>query len=193
MKQVAFTLKLAMMWTMDLGTLLHHAENTRCLGPIQALKQNFEYTSTQRLVLFMMSIHHICGNEIQIRSRRMFWELAPEDVIGELTDLSCANAEREWKRRKHKMEKASRWSWTEHENSTRTMHLREYTLREFWEIFVDDGPFGADAFFRHVNVQNKPYSPMHGRQWMRSMDGRMKRKGWDPNSQHARGSTPKKR
>ena len=52
------------------------------------------------------------------------------------------------------MEKASRRSWTENENSTRTMHLREYTPREFREIFVDDGPFGADACFRHVNVQS---------------------------------------
>ena len=53
------------------------------------------------------------------------------------------------------MAKASRWSWTENENSPRTMQLREYTLREFWEIFVDDRPFGADACFRHVNVQSK--------------------------------------
>ena len=35
------------------------------------------------------------------------------------------------------------------------MHLSEYTLREFREIFVDDGPSGADAFFRHENVQSK--------------------------------------
>ena len=32
-------------------------------------------------------------------------------------------------------------------NNPRAMQLREYTLREFWEIFVDDRPFGADAFF----------------------------------------------
>ena len=85
----------------------------------------------------------------------MFWELAPEDVSGKLTDQSCANVEREWKRRKHKMGKASRKSWTENENSTRTLHLREYTLREFWEVFVDGRPFGAGAFFRYVNVQSK--------------------------------------
>ena len=36
----------------------------------------------------------------------MFWELAPEDVIGKCAELRCANVEREWKRRKHKMEKA---------------------------------------------------------------------------------------
>ena len=80
----------------------------------------------------------------------MFWELAPEDVNGKPTDLSCANVEREWKRRKHKTEKASRSSWTENENSPRAMQLREYTLREFWEVFVDDRQFGAYAFFRHV-------------------------------------------
>ena len=35
------------------------------------------------------------------------------------------------------------------------MQLREYTQREFWLIFVDDRPFGADALFRHVHVQYK--------------------------------------
>ena len=53
------------------------------------------------------------------------------------------------------MENASRGPWTENENSTGSMQLREYTLREFWEIFVDDRPFGADALFKHVNVQSK--------------------------------------
>ena len=76
----------------------------------------------------------------------MFWEHAPEDVTSKPTRLCCANVEREWKRRRHKVEKASRRSWTKNDNSTRTRHLREYTLREFWEIFVDDGPFGADFF-----------------------------------------------
>ena len=88
-------------------------------------------------------------------SRRMSWELVAEDVVGKPTDLSSAKVEREWKRRKHKMEKASRGSWTENENTPRAVQLRQYTLKEFWEIFVDDGPSGADAFFRHVNVQPK--------------------------------------
>ena len=61
----------------------------------------------------------------------MSWELAPKDTIRKPAELRCANVEREWKRRKHKMEKASRRSWTENENSTRTMNLREYALREF--------------------------------------------------------------
>ena len=85
----------------------------------------------------------------------MFWELAPEDVIGKPAELQCAEIEREWKRRKHKMEKASRGPWTENEGSPRALQLREYTLRECWEIFVDDRPIGADAMFRHVDVQSK--------------------------------------
>ena len=35
------------------------------------------------------------------------------------------------------------------------MQLREYTLTEFWEIFVDDRPFGTDSTNRKVNVQSK--------------------------------------
>ena len=82
---------------------------------------------------------------LQTRRRRQGRRLlAPQDVIGKLAELRCANVESEWRRRKHKMEKASR-SWTGVEN--RTMQLREYALREFWEIFVDDRPFGADARF----------------------------------------------
>ena len=78
----------------------------------------------------------------------MFWEFALEDVICMFADLSCAEIEHEWKRRKHKMEKASRRSWTENENSPRTMQLREYTLKEFWEIFVETRPFGADTILQ---------------------------------------------
>ena len=53
------------------------------------------------------------------------------------------------------MEKASRRTWAENEESPRAMQLREYTLKDFLEIFVDDRPFGADAMFRQVNVQSK--------------------------------------
>ena len=35
------------------------------------------------------------------------------------------------------------------------MQLREYTLTEFLEIFVDDRPFGVDSINRQVNVQSK--------------------------------------
>ena len=84
----------------------------------------------------------------------MFWELAPGDVIGKPVQLQCPQIEREWKRRKHKIEKASRRTWVEYEQSPSTMHLREYTLKEILEIFVDDRPFGAVAIFRQVNVQS---------------------------------------
>ena len=39
----------------------------------------------------------------------MFWELASEDVIKKPAELQGVKIEREWKRRKHKMEKP----WTE--------------------------------------------------------------------------------
>ena len=71
----------------------------------------------------------------------MFWVLALEDVIEKPAELKCAKIEREWKRRKHKMEKVSRWSWRANESSPKGVQLREYTLKEFWDIFVDDGPF----------------------------------------------------
>ena len=35
------------------------------------------------------------------------------------------------------------------------MQLREYTLREFWEISVGDRPFCRDACFKHANVHSK--------------------------------------
>ena len=54
-----------------------------------------------------------------------------------------------------KLDKASREPWTEYEHNPRAMQLRERTLKEFWEIFVDDRPFGADAINRQVNVQSK--------------------------------------
>ena len=85
----------------------------------------------------------------------MFWELVLTDVIGQPAELSCANVECEWRRRKHKMEKASRRPWTEFECSPRSIQLREYALREFWGIFVDDKPFCRDACFKHANVQPK--------------------------------------
>ena len=54
----------------------------------------------------------------------MFWELAPEDVIGKPADPSRANVEREWKRRKNKMEKASSGSWPKNENTSRAVQQR---------------------------------------------------------------------
>ena len=83
----------------------------------------------------------------------MFWELVSDDVIGKPAELRSASVEREWRRRIHKTEKASRRSSTECENSPRIMELREHALREFWEIFVDDRPFCRTPCFRHANVQ----------------------------------------
>ena len=60
----------------------------------------------------------------------MFWELVPEDVIGSLAELSSADFQREWRRRKDKMEKASRRPWTEFEKSPRTVQFRENAPRE---------------------------------------------------------------
>ena len=85
----------------------------------------------------------------------MFWDLVPKDVIGKLAVLSSADFDREWERKKHKMEKASRRPWTEYENSARTMQLRENALGEFWEIFVDDRRFYRNTCFKHATVQSK--------------------------------------
>ena len=71
----------------------------------------------------------------------MFWEIAPEDVFGKPVELQCPKILRAWKRRKHKVEKVSRWSWTANESSPRAEQLREYTLKEFWKIFVDGSTF----------------------------------------------------
>ena len=83
----------------------------------------------------------------------MFWELARGDVFGKLVKSQCPKVMNAWKRRKHKMEKASRGPWIEYEHSPRAMQLREYTLKEFWEM--DDRPFEADAINSQVNVQSK--------------------------------------
>ena len=77
----------------------------------------------------------------------MCWELVPEDVLETPAELNGADCEREWRRRKHNMEKASRRPWTEFENSPRTVQ-REDTLREFWEFSVDDKPFPSQRVFR---------------------------------------------
>ena len=47
--------------------------------------------------------------------------------------------------------------WVECEHDPRAMQLRAHTLEEFWEIFVDDRPFGADAIKRQVNDQSKAF------------------------------------
>ena len=54
-----------------------------------------------------------------------------------------------------KSKKAPRRPWIQCEHNPRAMQLREYTMKEFWEIFVDDRPFGAEAINRQLNVQLK--------------------------------------
>ena len=65
------------------------------------------------------------------------------------------------------------------------MLLRDYTLEEFWEIFVDARPHGADAIHRQVNVQSKAVFSC-------AMPFDVQDPRVDPNLQHARGSTLKK-
>ena len=60
-----------------------------------------------------------------------------------------------WGVKKDKMEVAMERTWTEREWGPRTLQLREYPLREFWAIFVDDGPCHSDTFYEHANVQSK--------------------------------------
>ena len=62
-------------------------------------------------------------------SRRMFWELAPGDVIGKPVKSQCPKVINAWKRRKPKMEKGSREPWTEFEHNPRAVQLRAYTLK----------------------------------------------------------------
>ena len=87
-----------------------------------------------------------------------------------------------WKRRKQKMDKASRRSWIEYEHSLRAMQLREYTLKEF--------SFGADAMFRQINVQSK--AVFSYAMTMMEIRGWEDEERWEPNLQHACGFTQKK-
>ena len=84
---------------------------------------------------------------------------SPEGVIKQLAELSCANVECEWSRRKHKMEKASRRFWTRVENSSRTMQLREYTMREFWKSSWMTSNSAATRVSGTQMFNLKPYSP----------------------------------
>ena len=53
----------------------------------------------------------------------MFWELVLGDAPGEPVKSQCPKVMIAWKRRKHKIEKASRWPWIEYEHSPRAMQL----------------------------------------------------------------------
>ena len=123
-------------------------------------------------------------------SRRMFWELAPEDVFGKPAEPNCAKIERGVETQEKQDGKGpSRGLGL---NMNTAMQLRGNTLKEFWEIFVDDGPFGADAFCRQVNVQSKAVFSYAMTLIDKIEGGRMKKNGLDPNLHDACGSTQKK-
>ena len=85
----------------------------------------------------------------------MFCKLVPEDVIGKLAEFTNADCGFIWRVKKDKMEVATGGTWTERERGPRTLQLREYVLREFWAIFVDDRPLYSDACHTHANAQSK--------------------------------------
>ena len=78
----------------------------------------------------------------------MSWEFAAGYVFGKPAELNCVQIEREWKRRKDKMEKASRRSWAANENSPRAMQLRENDNFSFLSIFF----FFRTLFFEHSSL-----------------------------------------
>ena len=80
---------------------------------------------------------------------------------------------------------------TANKDTPRAVQLREYTLKEFWEIFVDDRPFGADALVRHVNVQSKAVFS-HAMAVMDKIRGWEEEERWDPSLPRACGSSPNK-
>ena len=55
------------------------------------------------------------------------------------------------------MERVTGGPWTEFECRSSPLQLREYALREFWRILVDDRPFCRDARFKHANVQSEAF------------------------------------
>ena len=75
--------------------------------------------------------------------------------IGKPVKSPCPKLMNAWKRRKHKMERASRGPWIEYEHSPRARQLREYTLKNVWESSWMTDPFEAEAINRQVNVQSQ--------------------------------------
>ena len=107
----------------------------------------------------------------------MFWELAPWNVIGKPVNTQCPKVMKAWRRKKYKMEKASRRPWIQHEHSPRALQLRKFSLKELWEIFVDDRPFEADATNIPVNVQSKAVFSYAMNLMDKLRGGRMKKVG----------------
>ena len=96
----------------------------------------------------------------EVAQEGMFWELVPKDVIDTPAELNSADFEREWRRRNHKMEMASKRSWNEFENSRMTVQLREYALREFGKLSWMTDLSAATRVSGTQMFNLKPYSLM---------------------------------
>ena len=107
----------------------------------------------------------------------MFWKPVPEDVIGKFAEFTSADFVFMWKVKKDKMEVATEGTWTEREWSPRTLQLREYLLREFWAIFVDDRPlthsrsmlmFNQKVFSYAITVMDRIFGWIDKEKWVGS-------------------------
>ena len=115
----------------------------------------------------------------------MFWDFVPENVIGTLAELNSADFVREWRGKKDNMERATGGPWTEFECSPRTLQSREYALRGFWAIFVDERPFCRDASSKNVQKKKEAVFSCAMMVMDKICDERMKKSGWVRNSRHA--------
>ena len=70
------------------------------------------------------------------------------------------------------------------------MHVREYVLKEFWQLFVDDRPSESDAIGKHACERSKAVFS-YAMTVMNTifMVGKKKKSGWVQNLRHACGST----
>ena len=71
-------------------------------------------------------------------------------VIGKPVNTQCPKVMNAWKRRMNKMEKTSTRPWIQYEHNPRTIHLRKYTPKESWEIFVDNRPYETNSVKRLI-------------------------------------------
>ena len=70
-------------------------------------------------------------------------------------DLTHADREIWWTTKKKRMEVATGTTWTCHEWSQGAWHAREYILKQYWQVFVNDRPIPIDAINLHANAQPK--------------------------------------
>ena len=80
----------------------------------------------------------------------MFLKLVPENDIGMPAEFTNADFGFVWRVTKDKIEVAMGGTWTKFEWRSKAVALeREYVLREFWALFVDDRPFCSEGC-RHL-------------------------------------------